>query len=230
MKKIQVTAICAIILLIASASNDFFVSTIAGVLLTPYMIVGLIMAIAAGFFGVYFGRRGGKSLYAIVSAFCALTSISGILGGIVDFDTVTSEKNIMQHLSIAWQSIVGFVWTWRIVILIVISLIVVTVLVGFIFKLIKRNKGINSATTSTDICLLEKQAKPTAISNENGTTNIKPIDSKIMSSQKYATSTSKAPTLKINARTSTIVNYKDAMTALSIESARGNYLVAKLFP
>lgn len=46
-------------------------------LTSPYFIVGIIMSIASGF-GIWFGAKGGKVLFLIVSIICELLSIISI--------------------------------------------------------------------------------------------------------------------------------------------------------
>lgn len=46
-------------------------------LTSPYFIVGIIMSIASGF-GIWFGAKGGKILFLIVSIICELLSIISI--------------------------------------------------------------------------------------------------------------------------------------------------------
>ena len=51
-------------------------------LTSPYFIVGVIMSIASGF-GIWFGAKGGKALYLIVSIICAIISLVSILSNIL---------------------------------------------------------------------------------------------------------------------------------------------------
>lgn len=46
-------------------------------LTSPYFIVGIIMSIASGF-GIWFGAKGGKVLFLIVSIICELASLLSI--------------------------------------------------------------------------------------------------------------------------------------------------------
>ncbi len=46
-------------------------------LTSPYFIVGVIMAIASAF-GIWFGAKGGKILWLIVSIICELISLASI--------------------------------------------------------------------------------------------------------------------------------------------------------
>lgn len=46
-------------------------------LTSPYFIVGVIMSIASGF-GIWFGAKGGKALFLIVSIICELASLLSI--------------------------------------------------------------------------------------------------------------------------------------------------------
>lgn len=46
-------------------------------LTSPYFIVGVIMSIASGF-GIWFGAKGGKMLFFIVSIICELLSLISI--------------------------------------------------------------------------------------------------------------------------------------------------------
>ena len=51
-------------------------------LTSPYFIVGVIMSIASGF-GIWFGAKGGKALFLIVSIICELASLASILSNIL---------------------------------------------------------------------------------------------------------------------------------------------------
>lgn len=51
-------------------------------LTSPYFIVGIIMSIASGF-GIWFGYKGGKVLYLIVSIICEIISLVSILSNIL---------------------------------------------------------------------------------------------------------------------------------------------------
>lgn len=46
-------------------------------LTSPYFIVGIIMTIASGF-GIWFGAKGGRALFLIVSIICELASLLSI--------------------------------------------------------------------------------------------------------------------------------------------------------
>lgn len=46
-------------------------------LTSPYFVVGIIMSIASGF-GIWFGAKGGKVLFLIVSIICELASLLSI--------------------------------------------------------------------------------------------------------------------------------------------------------
>ena len=46
-------------------------------LTSPYFIVGVIMSIASGF-GIWFGAKGGKVLFLIVSIICEIASLVSI--------------------------------------------------------------------------------------------------------------------------------------------------------
>ena len=46
-------------------------------LTSPYFVVGVIMSIASGF-GIWFGAKGGKVLFWVVSIICELASLSSI--------------------------------------------------------------------------------------------------------------------------------------------------------
>lgn len=46
-------------------------------LTSPYFIVGIIMSIASGF-GIWFGAKGGRVLFLIVSIICELASLASI--------------------------------------------------------------------------------------------------------------------------------------------------------
>lgn len=49
---------------------------------SPYFIVGIIMSIASGF-GIWFGAKGGKVLFLIVSIICELVSLVSILSNVL---------------------------------------------------------------------------------------------------------------------------------------------------
>lgn len=47
-------------------------------LTSPYFIVGVIMSIASGF-GIWFGAKGGKLLFLVISIICEVISLTSIL-------------------------------------------------------------------------------------------------------------------------------------------------------
>lgn len=47
-------------------------------LTSPYFIVGVIMSIASGV-GIWFGAKGGRALFLIISIICELASLASIL-------------------------------------------------------------------------------------------------------------------------------------------------------
>ena len=51
-------------------------------LTSPYFIVSVIMAIASGF-GIWFGRKGGKILFLIVSIICEVLSLVSIFANVM---------------------------------------------------------------------------------------------------------------------------------------------------
>ena len=51
-------------------------------LTSPYFIVGIIMSIASGF-GIWFGAKGGRALFLIVSIICELASLASILSNVL---------------------------------------------------------------------------------------------------------------------------------------------------
>ena len=51
-------------------------------LTSPYFIVGVIMSIASGF-GIWFGAKGGRVLFLIVSIICELVSLASILANVL---------------------------------------------------------------------------------------------------------------------------------------------------
>lgn len=51
-------------------------------LTSPYFIVGVIMSISSGF-GIWFGVKGGRILFLIVSIICELISLASILSNII---------------------------------------------------------------------------------------------------------------------------------------------------
>ena len=50
-------------------------------LTSPYFIVGVIMSIASGF-GIWFGAKGGRALFLIVSIICEIASLVSIFSNI----------------------------------------------------------------------------------------------------------------------------------------------------
>ena len=61
---------------------DIAQSEIEDYLTSPYFIVGIIMAIASAF-GIWFGAKGGKVLFVIVSAICEVVSLVSILTNVL---------------------------------------------------------------------------------------------------------------------------------------------------
>lgn len=51
-------------------------------LTSPYFIVSVIMSIVSGF-GIWFGRKGGKILFLIVSIICELLSLVSIFANVM---------------------------------------------------------------------------------------------------------------------------------------------------
>lgn len=51
-------------------------------LTSPYFIVGVIMSIASGF-GIWFGAKGGRMLFLIVSIICEIVSLASILSNVL---------------------------------------------------------------------------------------------------------------------------------------------------
>lgn len=51
-------------------------------LTSPYFIVGVIMAIGSAF-GIWFGAKGGKALFLIVSIICELASLVSIFANVL---------------------------------------------------------------------------------------------------------------------------------------------------
>lgn len=51
-------------------------------LTSPYFIVGVIMSIASGF-GIWFGAKGGRMLFLVVSIICELVSLASILSNVL---------------------------------------------------------------------------------------------------------------------------------------------------
>lgn len=51
-------------------------------LTSPYFIVGIIMSIASGF-GIWFGAKGGKVLFLIVSIICEVASLVSIFANVL---------------------------------------------------------------------------------------------------------------------------------------------------
>ena len=50
-------------------------------LTSPYFIVGIIMSIASGF-GIWFGAKGGRILFLIVSIICEIASLVSIFANV----------------------------------------------------------------------------------------------------------------------------------------------------
>ena len=50
-------------------------------LTSPYFIVGIIMSIASGF-GIWFGAKGGRVMFLIVSIICEIVSLVSILSNV----------------------------------------------------------------------------------------------------------------------------------------------------
>lgn len=48
---------------------------------SPYFIVGIIMSIASGF-GIWFGAKGGRALFLIVSIICEIAGLASILANV----------------------------------------------------------------------------------------------------------------------------------------------------
>jgi len=51
-------------------------------LTSPYFVVGIIMSIASGF-GIWFGAKGGRALFLIISIICELVSLVSILSNVL---------------------------------------------------------------------------------------------------------------------------------------------------
>ena len=51
-------------------------------LTSPYFIVGVIMSIASGF-GIWFGAKGGRILFLIVSIICEIASFVSIFANVI---------------------------------------------------------------------------------------------------------------------------------------------------
>ena len=51
-------------------------------LTSPYFIVGVTMSIASGF-GIWFGVKGGRILFLVVSIICELISLTSILSNVI---------------------------------------------------------------------------------------------------------------------------------------------------
>ena len=57
-----------------SSAQDYFTS--------PYFIVGVIMSIASAF-GIWFGAKGGKLLFLVISIICEFISLASILMNVI---------------------------------------------------------------------------------------------------------------------------------------------------
>lgn len=51
-------------------------------LTSPYFIVGVVMSVASGF-GIWFGAKGGRALFLIVSIICEVASLVSIMSNII---------------------------------------------------------------------------------------------------------------------------------------------------
>ena len=57
---------------------DVAKSSIEDYLTSPYFITGVIMSIASAF-GIWFGAKGGKLLFLVISIICEVISLTSIL-------------------------------------------------------------------------------------------------------------------------------------------------------
>ena len=57
-------------------------SSIEDYLTSPYFITGVIMSIASAF-GIWFGAKGGKLLFLVISIICEVISLASILMNVI---------------------------------------------------------------------------------------------------------------------------------------------------
>ena len=61
---------------------DVAKSSIEDYLTSPYFITGVIMSIASAF-GIWFGAKGGKLLFLVISIICEFISLASILMNVI---------------------------------------------------------------------------------------------------------------------------------------------------
>ncbi len=57
-------------------------SSIEDYLASPYFITGVVMSIASAF-GIWFGAKGGKLLFLVISIICEVISLASILMNVI---------------------------------------------------------------------------------------------------------------------------------------------------
>lgn len=61
---------------------DVAKSSIEDYLTSPYFITGVVMSIASAF-GIWFGAKGGKLLFLVISIICEVISLASILMNVI---------------------------------------------------------------------------------------------------------------------------------------------------
>ena len=61
---------------------DVAKSSIEDYLTSPYFITGVVMSIASAF-GIWFGAKGGKLLFLVISIICEVISLTSILMNVI---------------------------------------------------------------------------------------------------------------------------------------------------
>lgn len=105
MKKVIKSAVIGITLLaVIQFSGNAIITFAAKQLLAPYYIVGIIMLVGS-FFGVYFGRKGGRILYGIIAFF--MSAAGGLL---LSFSWQTAVAFLSDKIGVAKNFIVEIDW------------------------------------------------------------------------------------------------------------------------
>ena len=61
---------------------DVAKSSIEDYLTSPYFITGVVMSVASAF-GIWFGAKGGKLLFLVISIICEIISLASILMNVI---------------------------------------------------------------------------------------------------------------------------------------------------
>ena len=61
---------------------DVAKSSIEDYLTSPYFITGVVMSVASAF-GIWFGAKGGKLLFLVISIICEVISLTSILMNVI---------------------------------------------------------------------------------------------------------------------------------------------------